>query len=93
MKSRTHIQITHQAQPRSRAAGTERQHRVPEPRRPTRPAGNANAAEVDATFWIETLPGSGGGPDILQLQYTQLVQLDFNGLRWPHVTVATLRKQ
>ena len=29
----------------------------------------------------------------LQLQYTQLVQLDFNGLRWPHVTVATLHKQ
>jgi hypothetical protein len=57
------------------------------------PGGNANAALVDATFWIETLPGSGGGPDILQLQYTQLVQLDFNGLRWPHVTVATLRKQ
>ncbi|MFI4989654.1 MAG: hypothetical protein ACHQHO_01895 [Solirubrobacterales bacterium] len=24
---------------------------------------------------------------------TQLVQLDFNGLRWPHVTVATLHKQ
>jgi hypothetical protein len=34
-----------------------------------------------------------GQPDILQLQYTQLVQLDFNELRWPHVTVATLRKQ
>lgn len=27
-----------------------------------------------------------------QLQYTQLVQLDFNGLRWPHITVATLHK-
>jgi hypothetical protein len=55
--------------------------------------GNADAVEVDATFWIETLPGTGGNPDILQLQYTQLVQLDFNGLRWPHVTVSTLRKQ
>ncbi|MEA2196261.1 MAG: hypothetical protein QOJ25_312 [Solirubrobacteraceae bacterium] len=57
------------------------------------PGGNANAVEVDATFWIQTLPGTGGQPDILQLQYTQLVQLDFNGLRWPHVTVATLQKQ
>jgi hypothetical protein len=57
------------------------------------PGGNANAVEVDATFWIQTLPGPSGQPDILQLQYTQLVQLDFNGLRWPHVTVATLRKQ
>ncbi len=56
------------------------------------PGGNANAVEVDATFWIQTLPGPSGQPDILQLQYTQLVQLDFNGLRWPHVTVATLRK-
>jgi hypothetical protein len=57
------------------------------------PGGNAKAVEVDATFWIETLPGPPGQPDIHQLQYTQLVQLDFNGLRWPHVTVATLRKQ
>jgi hypothetical protein len=57
------------------------------------PGGNAKAVEVDAKFWIETLPGGAGHPDILQLQYSQLVQLDFNGLRWPHVTVATLRKQ
>ena len=57
------------------------------------PGGNARAAEVDASFWIETVAGDAGGPDTLQLQYSQLVQLDFNGLRWPHVTVATLRKQ
>jgi hypothetical protein len=49
--------------------------------------------EVDATFWIETIAGTGGHPDTHQLQYTQLVQLDFNGIRWPHVTVGTLRKQ
>jgi len=53
---------------------------------------SAKATEVDATFWIETIAGTGGHPDILQLQYTQLVQLDFNGIRWPHVTVGTLRK-
>lgn len=57
------------------------------------PGGNANAVEVDASFWIETVAGPSGQPDFLQLQYSQLVQLDFNGLRWPHVTVATLRKQ
>jgi hypothetical protein len=57
------------------------------------PGGNARAAEVDATFWIEALEGGPGEPDELQLQYSQLVQLDFNGLRWPHVTVATLKKQ
>jgi hypothetical protein len=56
------------------------------------PGGNARAAEVDATFWIETVEEP-GQPDKLQLQYTQLVQLDFNELRWPHVTVATLHKQ
>lgn len=55
--------------------------------------GNARAVEVDATFWIETIGGTGGQPDIHQLQYTQLVQLDFNGIRWPHVSVGTLRKQ
>jgi hypothetical protein len=57
------------------------------------PGGNANAVEVDAIFWIETVAGGGyDEPDKLQLQYTQLVQLDFNGLRWPHVSVATLKK-
>lgn len=37
--------------------------------------------------------GTGGNPDIHQLQYTQFVMLDFNGIHWPHVTVGTLRKQ
>jgi hypothetical protein len=56
------------------------------------PGGNAKAVEVEAIFWIETIAGAPGQPDINQLQYTQLVQLDFNELRWPHVTVATLRR-
>ena len=50
---------------------------------------NAVSAEVSATFWIETVKGS---PNFLQLQYSQLVLLNFNGLSWPHITVATLRK-
>lgn len=49
--------------------------------------GNARAARVEATFWIETIAGTEGQPDIHQLQYTQLVMLDFNGIHWPHVTV------
>ena len=57
------------------------------------PGGNARAAQVNATFWIETIAGTGGQPDKHQLQYTQLVMLDFNGIHWPHVTVATLQKQ
>jgi hypothetical protein len=56
------------------------------------PGGNANAVEVDAIFWIESVGGAQGKASTLQLQYTQLVQLDFNGLRWPHVSVATLYK-
>jgi hypothetical protein len=53
---------------------------------------NASADKVTATFWIETVKKPGGG-HFLQLQYTQTVLLDFNGLSWPHVSVATLRKQ
>ncbi len=55
--------------------------------------GNAKCTQVEATFWIETIGGAGGQPDTLQLQYTQEVILDFNGIHWPHVTVATLIKQ
>jgi hypothetical protein len=55
------------------------------------PGGNADAVEMDAIFWIETVEDEDGA-SFQQLQYTQLVQLDFNGLRWPHVTVATMRK-
>ncbi|MEI9991285.1 MAG: heme-binding protein [Rhizomicrobium sp.] len=53
---------------------------------------NALSAELDATFWIETfkLPN---GTVKHQLQYSQTVLLNFNGLSWPHVSVATLVKQ
>jgi hypothetical protein len=50
---------------------------------------NAVAASVTATFWLETLQGQ-TAPS--QLQYSQTVLLNFNGISWPHVTVATLRK-
>jgi hypothetical protein len=53
---------------------------------------NAQAALVSATFYIETLDAGAGNPDIHQLQYTQTVLLNFNGLSWPHITVGTLRK-
>lgn len=54
--------------------------------------GNANASSVMATFWIELIENP-SGPDVLQLQYSQTVLLDFNGLHWPHVTVATLHQE
>jgi hypothetical protein len=54
---------------------------------------NAEGEQVKATFWIETVKNPGGSGHFLQLQYTQSVLLDFNGLSWPHVSVATLRKK
>jgi hypothetical protein len=53
---------------------------------------NADATEMTATFWIEKVQGN-GEPDFLQLQYSQTVLLQFGIFVWPHVTVATLRKQ
>jgi hypothetical protein len=50
---------------------------------------NAQAALVTAVFWLETFKGE---KHAHQLQYTQTVLLNFNGLSWPHVTVATLRR-
>ena len=48
---------------------------------------------MTATFWIEKVKKPHTNGHFLQLQYSQIVMLDFNGLRWPHVSVATLRKQ
>jgi hypothetical protein len=50
---------------------------------------NAVAVSVNATFWLETLQGQTAPT---QLQYAQTVLLNFNGLSWPHITVATLHK-
>ena len=50
---------------------------------------NANVLSTTATFWIGTVQNA-DGTQFLQLQYTQRVLLVFNGLVWPHVSVATL---
>ncbi len=62
---------------------------------------NANAVQMDAIFWIETVskdprinqdyvdPKS----QFYQLQYVQRVILDFDNIHWPHVSVATLIKE
>lgn len=54
---------------------------------------NADATKLDAVFWIETVQNSPGSPPFLQLQYTQTVILNFLGIDWPHISVATLIKQ
>jgi hypothetical protein len=50
---------------------------------------NANVLATTAIFWIETVRNA-NGTTFLQLQYTQRVLLVFNGLIWPHISVATL---
>lgn len=50
---------------------------------------NATAAKVTSTFWLERLDGEKVAS---QLQYSQRVLLTFNGVSWPHFTVATLRR-
>jgi hypothetical protein len=91
MKSRTFLNVSTTDDLIKGGGGTANTAFLASSRTPAQ--GNARAATVEATFWIETIAGTGGGPDIHQLQYTQLVMLDFNGIHWPHVTVGTLRKQ
>jgi len=53
---------------------------------------NAKATTMSAIFWIEKVEDSTGNV-FMQLQYTQTVILDFIGIKWPHISVATLVKQ
>jgi hypothetical protein len=52
---------------------------------------NAEVANLSASFWLERVRNSAGA-SFLQLQYSQTVVLNFNGLSWPHVTVGNLVK-
>lgn len=66
---------------------------------------NADTAVVYATFWIEKVSHPNTGHSFMQLQYAQMVLLNFPifhllnqasptyvNLGWPHISVATLRK-
>jgi hypothetical protein len=44
---------------------------------------------MTATFWIEEVEAA-DGKRFLQLQYIQRVLLNFNGLSWPHISLATM---
>ena len=92
MKSRTFIRISTTHNPVPAGGGTANTAFLTSGNDPTA-GGNAKATHVEATFWIQTIAGTGGQPDKHQLQYTQLVMLDFNQIHWPHVTVGTLVKQ
>ena len=52
---------------------------------------NAQVVQMDSTFWVSHFTAA-SGPGTL-LQYSQVVVLNFNGLSWPHVSVANLIKQ
>ncbi len=69
------------------------------------PEENAQTALVYATFWIEKATKKADGSSFMQLQYAQMVILNFPifhllrqtppvyvNLGWPHISVATLRK-
>jgi hypothetical protein len=66
---------------------------------------NAQTAVVYATFWIEKVTHKTNGHTFMQLQYAQMVVLNFPifhllhqtppvyvNLGWPHISVATLKK-
>jgi hypothetical protein len=53
---------------------------------------NAAVTSMSATFWIEKVQDPTTG-EFMQLQYTQTIVLNFLGIDWPHITVATLVKQ
>ncbi len=67
------------------------------------PTGNAQTAVIYATFWIEKVSHKHHGHSFMQLQYAQMVTLNFPvrsllpgvfvNLGWPHVMVGTLRKR
>lgn len=52
---------------------------------------NADTVQMDSIFWIETVDT--GQSTFQQLQYVQRVILDFDGIHWPHFSIATLVKQ
>ena len=74
----------------------------PPPAPPVTVEENAQSAVVYATFWIEKVTHKKSGHTFMQLQYAQMVVLNFPvfhllpgkfvNLGWPHISVATLTK-
>jgi hypothetical protein len=60
----------------------------------------ANTTAFESTYWIETLQGPTPGSKVLQLQYSQKINIEFlpkfnapGKIMWPHITINTLIKQ
>jgi hypothetical protein len=61
---------------------------------------HANATRFQCFFWIETVQVPDSDQTFQQLQYTQIIDLEFHQkfgapglITWPHVNINTLRKQ
>jgi hypothetical protein len=62
---------------------------------------HANATRFQCFFWIETVQVPDSDQTFQQLQYTQIIDLEFHKkfggvpglITWPHVNINTLRKQ
>jgi len=64
--------------------------------RPNAPDAVVNPVTLSlhATFWIETIAERSDTPhELLQLQYSEMVVVEVDGVGWPHISVATLRQQ
>jgi hypothetical protein len=60
----------------------------------------ANATRFQCTFWIETVKVPNSNQTFQQLQYSQIIDIDFHQkfgepglITWPHVNINTLSKQ
>jgi hypothetical protein len=60
----------------------------------------ANATRLQCVLWIETVQVPGSNQTFQQLQYSQIIDLEFHQkfgepglISWPHVNINTLRKQ
>lgn len=55
---------------------------------------NADTTRMDATFWIaKSRADEAGAPSVRRLVYTQTVMIEFDGIKWPHVSVGVLEKK
>ena len=61
MKNRTFLHVSTTHNPIQGGGGTANTAFLASSNNP--PGGNAKATQVDATFWIETIAGTGGQPD------------------------------
>jgi len=52
---------------------------------------NSQVTKLRSVFYVEHVDYAHGG-SFMQLQYIQIVPLNFDNISWPHVSVATLRR-